>query len=200
MTPIDDLSDDEFAHLVQRAARLPDAPSALVRAAIDLWPAAGPAAQRLLAEPAQRRQPEPAAARPLADLLDRVQRAASRVVTAVLSADSWALPAVAHGLRAGRADTRHLLFSAQGRDIDLRISPSAGRYALTGQVLGPDEVGTVELAFGAAAPAAAMRHATLDDLGAFRLDGVDSGPVRLTLRLGGDEIVLPPIDVGGAPP
>ena len=40
------------------------------------------------------------------------------------------------------------------------------------------------------------RVAPLDDLGAFRLDGVRGGIYRLTLRVGGDEIVLPPIVVG----
>ena len=174
MKPVESLSDDEFVHLVHRAIALPDAPTSLVRAAIDLWPAAQPAT------------------------LTRVAQAALRLVTAVLSFDSWAQPPLALGMRSGASDTRHLLFSAMGRDIDLRISPAADHFALTGQILGPDESGLVELATqsGDDADGTAARVASLDELGEFRLDGVRGGTYRLTLRMGGDEIVLPPIIVG----
>jgi hypothetical protein len=177
MKPIHRLSDDEFVHLVQRAVALPDAPSALVRAAIDLWPAAQTS--------------------PLKDLA----HAALRLVTAVLSFDSWASPGVAVGMRAVASDTRHLLFSAMGRDIDLRISPITDHFALTGQVLGPDETGVIELASQSedGNKLADARVTELDALGEFRLDFVRGGTYRLTLRVGGDEIVLPPIEVGGRP-
>ena len=52
MKPVDSLSDDEFAQLVQRAVALPDAPPTLVRAAIGLWPAARPATLRSVADAA----------------------------------------------------------------------------------------------------------------------------------------------------
>ena len=178
MKPIATLSDDEFAYLAQEAARLPDAPPQLLQRAFDLWPGA---AQVTLAETA---------------------RAAWRVVAAVLSFDSRARPGLAHGMRSAGGEPRHLLFSARGRDIDLRISPArgsaAGRFDLTGQILGPDDCGLVELARRATdgGPGWAARRAELDDLGEFRLDGVDAGTVWLTIRTGTDEIVLPPIDVG----
>ena len=177
MKPVDSLSDDEFVHLVQRAVALPDAPPWLVRAAVELWPASPHSA------------------------LKGVAQAAIRLVTAVLSFDSWASPPAAMGMRALASDTRHLLFSAMGRDIDLRISPAADQFALTGQILGPDESGLVELATqtGDGIGLADARVAALDALGEFRLDGVRGGTYRLTLRLGGDEIVLPPIEVGGRP-
>lgn len=173
MKSVDSLSDDEFAHLVQRAVALPEAPPALVRAAIDLWSTAQPAT------------------------LTAVARSALRLVSAVLSFDSWAIPPTALGMRAGASDTRHLLFSAMGRDVDLRISPAADHYALTGQVLGPDEAGVIELIAQSDnnAPDQA-RMAALDALGEFRLDGVRGGTYQLTLRVGDDEIVLPPIVVG----
>lgn len=177
MKPVETLSDDEFAHLVQRAVALPDAPPSLVRAAIDAWPGAQPAT------------------------LHSVAAAALRLVSAVLRFDSWAQPAVALGMRAASSDTRHLLFSAMGRDIDLRISPTADRFALTGQILGPDESGVVELALdGGEHPGAPdARIVSLDELGEFRLDGVHGGTYRLTLRVGGDEIVLPALVVGERP-
>ena len=174
MKPFDKLSDDEFAHLAQRAAKLPDAPPALVRAAVALWPA-----------------------RPAASLSE-VARSALRLITAVLSFDSWAQPPVALGMRSLASDTRHLLFSAMGRDIDLRISPAAEHYALSGQILGPDEAGMVELSTepGGGNADGGAYIASLDELGEFRLDGVRGGTYRLTLRMGSDEIVLPPIEVG----
>ena len=180
MKPVHSLSDDEFVHLVQRAVALPDAPQPLVRAAIELWPAARPSALKGMAD------------------------SALRLVAAALSFDSWSRPATALGMRAGASDTRHLLFSAMGRDIDLRITPAADHYALTGQILGPDDAGRVELALqadaGSAPPDGAdARVAALDSLGEFRLDGVRRGTYRVTLHLGGDEIVLPPIEVGARP-
>lgn len=180
MKPVDRLTDDEFAHLVQRAAALPDAPAALIRAAIDLWPAAHAAAAA------------PAAA------LKAAAQAGLRLVAAVLSFDSWAQPAVARGMRAGPSETRHLLFSAMGRDIDLRISPLADRFALTGQILGPDDAGTVTLC-GLDADGGEAQSVALDALGEFRIDGVAPGRYRLTLTMGGDELVLAPLEVGEPP-
>jgi hypothetical protein len=176
MKPLAHLSDDEFSHLVQRALRaLPDAPPALQQAAIGLWPASGPgAAFKALAQ------------------------GVVAHIAAVLSFDSWAAPVVAGGMRSLRSPTRHLLFSAQGRDIDLRITPAADAFLLAGQILGPDEAGAVELApQGAAGAEGAAAHvAGLDAMGEFRIEGVRRGTYVFTLRMGGDEIVLPPVEVG----
>jgi hypothetical protein len=174
MKPLDSLSDDEFAHLVQRAAALPDAPASLVRSAIAAFPA-----------------------RTTSVLQDLAERAV-RLIVATLSFDSWASPALAGGMRSRPSDTRHLLFSTMGRDIDLRISPDAGTFALTGQVLGIDESGVVELTAQAETDAAdaSVRTTSLDAFGEFRLDAVSRGTYQLTLRLSGDAIRLPPIVVG----
>jgi hypothetical protein len=177
MKPIDRLSDDEFAQLVQRAIALPDTPPRLARAAIGLWPVSHHGA------------------------LKSVANAAMQLVTATLSFDSWASPTVELGMRAVASDTRHLLFSATGRNIDLRIRPAYDSFALTGQVLGPDESGRVELLKQSddGFEASDLRVTSLDALGEFRLDSVRGGIYRLTLRMGGDEIVLPPIVVGARP-
>ena len=175
MKPINLLSEDEFAHLVQRAALLPDAPPALVRAAIGQWHAAQPST------------------------LQAVGQAILKRVAAALTFDSWAAGSLAFGVRAVPSDTRHLLFSAQGRDIDVRVTPSADHFALTGQILGPDESGVIELATVSAddGVAATVQATSLDALGEFRIEGIRGGRAYvLTLRLGEDEIVLPPIDVG----
>ena len=174
MKPVDHLSEDEFAQLVQRAVALPDAPPALIRAAIGQWDAAQPS------------------------LLQAAARAILNRVTAALTFDSWAAGSLAFGVRAVPSDTRHLLFTAKGRDIDIRIAPTAGHFAVTGQILGPDESGVVELARASGDDdGAAIAQATaLDAMGGFRLEGIRRGAYVLTLRLSEDEIELPPIDVG----
>lgn len=125
-------------------------------------------------------------------------RQALQQVAAALRFDSRG--AIAAGLRGHLAETRHLLFSAKGRDIDLRVAPAAEGYVLSGQVLGPDEGGQVALAAQLRAggpPPAPTRQTSIDPLGEFHLDAIDEGTYVLTLRLGRDEIVLPPIEMGG---
>ena len=168
MKHIDQLSDDELGLAVRQAVQaLPDAPLALQRRAIGLWPAQ--------------------AAVGLAGLA----RAALNQIAAVLSFDSWATPGLAQGMRSMRSPTRQLLYSAQGRDIDLRIAPSGDGFALAGQVLGPDDSGAIALH-----RRGVVHEAQLDGLGEFRFDGVAPGDYQLTLRLGADEIVLPTVEVG----
>lgn len=174
MKPLKSLTDHEFAEVVRQAAELRDAPAALLKSAIALWPAARTAPQETVVQGIVRR------------------------VVAALSFDSWAAAPLAMGMRSVPSATRHLLFSAMGRDIDLRITPGAGHFALTGQVLGPDDAGVVELVAKAGDNILThdTRMAPLDALGEFRIGGVERGTYLLTLRLGADEIVLPPISVG----
>ncbi len=176
MKPIDQLSEDEFADRVQQAvAALPDAPPDLLLKVIDQW---------------HTRQPS---------LLQSTAAAADAVVrriTAALAFDSWAGSPLAFGVRSVPGETRHLLFSALGRDVDLRISPTAGAFALTGQILGPDESGILELAAVDDQARTSVETVPLDALGEFRLDGIAGGAYVLTLRFGSEEIALPPIDVG----
>ena len=175
--PIDNPSDEELAHILRAAIALPDAPPSLVRAAIDLWSASPPVELKSIAQ------------------------AAVRLVIAALSFDSWARPPVALDMRAAMSDTRHLLFRAMGRDIDLRISPAAAHFTVTGQVLGPDEPGVVKLVEhgnDGLKPSVSL-VTSLDALGEFRLDGVRRGTYRLSLRMGSNEIRLPPVEVGARP-
>jgi hypothetical protein len=188
-------TDHAFGQQLRRALReLHDAPEALQRQAIALWPVATAAA----AAPARQ---------PLAGLAGSAAQLAGgalRHVAAVLSFDSWAAPAVALGMRGQRVATRHLLFNAEGRDIDLRIAPSppvaAGMapvsFALSGQILGPDDSGELELA---RAGGPATQRTALDAMGEFRLDDLAPGLYTLTLRLGDEQIVLPGLQVGPQP-
>lgn len=180
MKPISQLSDADFEHLARRAAALPDAPQAWVERACKLFTAAAQAST-----PGQ------------------VVGAALALVRAVLSFDSWAPAPAGMAVRGLPSDTRHLVFSAMGRDIDLRIAPTPGHYVVSGQILGPDEAGSIELVAapeGEGAAAAQPRLAALDSLGEFRLDGVPGGRYQLTLHLAGEQVLLPPIEVGARRP
>ncbi len=174
MKPIESLNDDELASLVRAAAALPDAPVALVTSAIGLWQEAHPVAATARGE----------------SLIDKIR--------AVLTFDSWSASPTALGLRSMPSQTRHMMFSAQGRDIDLRILSSAESFVLAGQILGPDETGLIELAVdtSSGSPAQKLRTTTLDELGGFHLENVRAGTYWMTLTFAGASIELPPIDVG----
>ncbi len=176
MKPIAQLSDAEFEHLARQAVGLADAPAHWVRSALALFPARG-----------------------ALSALGDAAAALARQVVAVLSFDSWAPQALPAGVRSVPSDSRHLVFSALGRDIDLRILPAAGQFALAGQILGPDESGTVEIV-AESADGPLSRSAALDAMGEFRLDGVPGGRYVMTLHLAGERVMLPPIEVGARRP
>lgn len=174
MKPIHTRSDEELGELIRRAGALEDAPESAVRAAIGLW----------------RAESVPSVGELVRGAIERIK--------AVLTVDSWATSGLALGVRSVPSDTRQLLFSAGGRDIDLRVSPAPGGFAISGQILGPDATGAVELVPAAEAgdtpaPAAVGQ---LDDLGEFHLSGVAAGRYTLLLRAPTAEIELPAFDVG----
>lgn len=182
MKPISQLSDADFELLVRQAAALPDAPQAWVDRACSLFAPAAPAAT-----------------------VGQVAQAALALVRAVLSFDSWAPAPAGMAVRSVPSDTRHMVFSAMGRDIDLRIAPAPGHFVVSGQILGPDEAGRVELVAapdgaGASNTADMARSTALDAMGEFRLDGVPGGRYQLTLHLADEQVLLPPIEVGARRP
>ena len=180
MKPIATLTDDEFADLVHAAVALPDAPPALARSAIAIFRDAQPS--------------------PLTTAITAAENVLQRV-RAVLTFDSWATGPAALGLRSmpTQGQTRHMLFSAQGRDIDLRILSAADSYVLAGQILGPDDKGMVELSVNTHSDHSPLtaRSVAIDDLGGFQMTDVRAGTYWMTLRLGNDAVELPAIDVGG---
>lgn len=170
MKPLPELTDDELGDLLRRAVALPDAPASAVQAAMRLWP------------------------RTQAPGFATLARGAVQRIVASLSFDSWAAPAFAAGLRGAATETRQLLFTANGRDIDVRVTPEAAHFTIAGQVLGPDEAGSVELlpANGGADPTSAVH---LDDLGEFRIENVPPGMYTLMLRLPDADIELPGLEL-----
>lgn len=176
MKPLKNLTDDEFSSRLRQAlVALPDAPPAWQASATKLWP---PATSSVA--------------------LKTIVQAVLNRITAVLTFDSWAMPALAHGMRSVSSPTRHLLYSSEGRDIDLRISPESEAFTLTGQILGPDEAGTIE--FSPAGDIPGSSHvSSLDALGEFRIAGLSQGIYVMTLHVGKDQIIIPGVEVGERP-
>lgn len=117
-------------------------------------------------------------------------------VMAVLAFDSAGAPPLAFGVRAGGPAPHQLLFTAQGHDVDLRITaavPGAGDWwLLSGQVLGPQSQGQVSLSD---AGGTIVTQCALSEMGEFRLAAVSRGRYTLNLRLGTVEVVLPELSV-----
>jgi hypothetical protein len=182
--PAATLSDDQLVHHLRAASRLEDAPESLIQRALGLLPAAAPA-------------PLPSWSELGAGL---------RRVLAALVLDTAGAPAPALGLRSGAASVRQLLFSAEGRDIDLRVTPvaaGAGRWMLVGQVLGPDLAGRVLLCAVPTYPLPPgevpdQHAAVLTDLAEFRFGPVPAGRWQLVLLTEDMVLELPAFDVPAA--
>ena len=69
---------------------------------------------------------------------------------------------------------------------------------MTGQILGPDEAGTIEFSTIGQNPASTYTT-SLDALGEFRIAGLSRGTYVMTLHMGNDQIVIPAVDVGERP-
>jgi len=109
---------------------------------------------------------------------------------ATLTFDSQtAVPAF--GFRSGQSESRQLLYSAEGNDIDLRITVQNDQCLLAGQVLMSDCVGgRVELEGPAGYGAA-----DLNELCEFTLPAVPPGNYQLRLRMADVEVEIPRLEL-----
>ena len=163
--------DDDLVNALRRSRVLEDAPEALIQRSIDLFQS--------------RSQSRPHAAAAPVGLRRRL--------VAMLDFDSAGM--VPSGVRGGSATTRQLLFTAEGRDIDLRLQPehSGSHWRVSGQVLGPDLQGTATLqASGYSADVA------WNALAEFSFEQVPTGPFSVLLRTPDWELVLPDLHAGEA--
>lgn len=118
------------------------------------------------------------------------RRPAVRRLAAVLRFDSLTLAPQAAGVRSGGDGTRQVLFSAEGRDVDLRIAPDGSRWRITGQVLGPDAQGRTRL------ESESLRlEVDWNELSEFGFEPVPPGNIVLTLHGEGWEMVLPALKI-----
>jgi hypothetical protein len=166
-----DPDDDRLADALRASRVMHDAPEALIERAIGLWrPRAAVVVDTRTAVPPS--------------LLQRL--------VATLRFDSAGAAPLAFGLRSagGPGEVRQLLFSLEGRDIDLRIAPAGepGRFRISGQVLGPDATGTV--AFDCAG---VQGETAWNELAEFGFDAVPAGDCRLVLRTDAWQAELPVI-------
>ena len=171
-------SDLDIAHGLTASRQLQDPPDAVVQRAMAVW--------------------RPRATALPASLLQRVAAGLVQRVQAVLSQDSGWAPAPAFGLRSSGDQTRQMLFSAQGHDIDLRISPAPeaepGHWRISGQLLGPAATGRALLFL-----AGWSAEAAWDELCEFRFDAVPSGRCTLLLMAADWQLELGPIDLPETP-
>lgn len=177
-TPTPPPDDDPLVRGLRASRRLEDAPEAVIRRAIGLWPA---------------------------ETVGGNWSSALRRVMARLVADSGPLPDPALGLRGRAEPSRQWLFAVEGLDIDLR-AVAAGEgvagWMLAGQVLGPAESGgevRLRSETPSAGPASDGARCPLDETFAFRFGPVASGRWALVLRLGDTEIELPPLELSPPP-
>jgi hypothetical protein len=164
-----DLNAADLERQLQRSRQLEDAPEHVILRAVAAW------------QPRRQTTAAPS-------LLQRM--------LAVLTFDSGAASPLAFGARSAGGAARQMLFAAGEHVVDLRIARagerSADQWLFSGQVLGPDGLGRVSLADG---QGRSIGESALDEFGGFRLPAVAAGRYLVTLRLGGAEIELPPIDV-----
>jgi hypothetical protein len=115
-------------------------------------------------------------------------------LAAVLSFDSGAASPLAFGMRSSGGAVRQLLYSVEGRDIDLRIVPGQATqtFSLSGQVLGPDALGVVTIEREGSGE---RIEVALNELGEFQLPPVAPGTYKLTLELTDMAIDLPMVNI-----
>lgn len=169
-----DPDDAEIARALRAGRALENPPDAVLQRAMAVW--------------------RPRGARAVADAAGALLRR----ITAVLRIDTAAQSPLALGLRAGPPGVRQLLFSAEGHDIDLRLTPQAGArptvWRVDGQLLGPVQDGRITLFCGDWTAETAWNA-----MCEFRFEAVPPGACSLVLRSADWEIVLGPVDLSAAP-
>lgn len=115
--------------------------------------------------------------------------ALQRLVAALTFDSLQAAPAM--GVRAGARAERQLVFSAGENQVHLQLTPAAGDWVVSGQVLGECEGGTVELS---GAPGTVK--VALNDLCEFTLPPLAGGSYALVVRLAEVEMEIPELKLG----
>ena len=166
MKPVSSLSDDEFAAMARRAARLPDVPPGVSKQLENLW-----------------WQKQPSVLSRILAVLTFDSAASPALGLAMRSAGAQPR----HLLYAAAGRDIDLRIASSGSAYTLSgqvLGPDeTGQLALTA-----DEP--------AAAGQPEVRHATLDALGSFRFEGVVAGNYRLSLLASGQEVELPTLHIG----
>ncbi len=161
-------SEDDLPALLKAGQGLTSAPAHLLARADAIW------------RPRVRTTARPAAA------------GALRRLWALLRTDTAGQGALALGLRQAAAGPRQLVFSADGVDVDLRITDDQepGRASLHGQVFAPGEGGLVWLA-----GETGLQSVHIDAFGEFRTGALEPGRYRIGVERDDWVVELPPIEL-----
>ena len=124
------------------------------------------------------------------NIFSQEKRSPLRHIVALLTFDSRdAGPAF--GMRSLPAASRQLLYSAEGIDLDLRITMQDDEYILAGQVIGEGcTEGNVEIS-----GVAGRSEATLNEVCEFTLPPIPAGNYSLTVRMFDREIEIPELEL-----
>jgi hypothetical protein len=114
-----------------------------------------------------------------------------RRLVAALTFDSAS--SLALGTRSGASHKRQMLFSAEGMDLDVRITTNGDEVTLSGQVLGPESNGSAMLT-----NAQLSVTVLLNEMGEYTMPSVPAGRYTLTLLYGDAEIVMPELELGAS--
>jgi len=129
---------------------------------------------------------------------ESIVTSALRRLVAALTFDSNVGLAPAFGVRSGQLpSSRQLLYSAEGSDVELRITPREDQWVVAGQVLGREcvggEVNLVNLVRVEGEERVAV--AVLNELCEFSLPAVPPGSYKLLLRLTDLEVEVPQLEL-----
>lgn len=114
-----------------------------------------------------------------------------RRVVAALTFDSNANLTPAFGVRASQSTTRQLLYSADERDIDLRVNAEADKWVVSGQLLGGGCVeGEIEIVGKSRSVTA-----SLNELCEFSFPPLPSGNYSLRLLLNDTQLEIPSFEL-----
>jgi anti-sigma factor RsiW len=113
-----------------------------------------------------------------------------RRISALLQFDSLQRP-LALGVRSGQPAARQLLLKAENFDLDVRITPIRAAWQVSGQILGLETSGQVELQ-----SETTTVRAELNNLGEFTLPPVPAGSYNFLLRLADLDVDLPTLYIG----
>lgn len=109
-----------------------------------------------------------------------------RRIVAALIFDSSANLTPAFGVRASQSTARQLLYSAEERDIDIRVTAEADKWIVAGQLLGGDcTEGRIEISGQSASAMVA-----LNEMCEFSFPPLPSGNYSLRLRLPETELEI----------
>ena len=122
-----------------------------------------------------------------------------RRLVAALRFDSNVRQSPAYGVRSGQLGSRQLLYSAEGNDVEVRITPQQDHWVVAGQVLGQDclggEVNLVRLEGGEDEQKSVA--GVLNELCEFNLAPVPPGSYKLRLWLANVEVEIPQLELEG---